>query len=713
MLDRWIRAVKRWRFIAIAIWVAIVIVGTISAVRLPALLTTSLAVPNTASQRADTLLAEHFADDTEGSFTIVYRVATPSARLVRRLNLRLEAAARAIPTAHALSLKSAPGILYDAINTKLDLERAATYTDALRRDLNSPGDPTARVTGEPAIQHDITPILASDLRRGEIIAVAVALILLLLVLGWSWAVLIPLIVASCTSTASIAIVYVVARQIPMALYVPNLVQFISLGLAVDYSLLIVHRFREEVASADRGFENALVRTMATAGRTVIFSGFAVAIGLSAILITPIPFIRSLGVAGCVVPLVSVAAALTLQPALLSLFGSRGIQKVRIRGRELGRDPRPPLSSRVAQMVTRRPASVLACSVGVLVVAAIPLAWLQTTPGSIAQVPRNTGSALGLTLLGDSVGPGVITPIDVVIDTGVRGGARSPATTAATLRLARELLRDREAYIVAIGSRPPYVDASGRYGHVVVVARQAFSDGATRQLVSDLRLHFVPDARFPSGTHLYAGGAPAEAVDFLARLYGTFPWVIGIVLALACLVMLSAFRSIVLAFVAVLLDAVSVAATYGLLVVVFRFGVGRDLFGLYRVSQIEAWVPVFLFALLFGLSMDYEFFFVRRMREAFDGGADTAHAVSEGLERTGRIVTVAALIMVGALAGLVAGHVADLQELGAGLALGVLLDATIVRGLLLPSLMTLLGRWCWWLPAPMARLARIGAPPSQM
>jgi RND superfamily putative drug exporter len=210
--------------------------------------------------------------------------------------------------------------------------------------------------------------------------------------------------------------------------------------------------------------------------------------------------------------------------------------------------------------------------------------------------------------------------------------------------------------------------------------------------------------------LYVGGAPAQGVDFLALVYGTFPWVIGIILAIAYAILLRAFRSLLWPLMAVLLDVLSVAAAYGLLVVVFRFGVGADVLGLYRVSQIEGWVPVFLFAVLFGLSMDYEVFFVTRMREARDSGLENAAAVTYGLAHTGRVVSAAAVIMVGALCGLVIGRVAGLQELGVGLALGVLVDATVVRGLLMPGLMAMLGRWNWWLPASVARVARVKASP---
>lgn len=705
MLERWTRAVVRWRFVVIGFWIAIVVVGAISAARLSGLLSTSLAVPGTASAHADAILARHFGENPEGSFTVVYRVRHPSALTIRTLDKHLVLAARSVRTGRATKFSSAPGILYANVNTSLDLQKAASYTDALRHALENRAFPIAYVTGEPAIQHDVIPILASDLRRGEIIAVPVALLLLVVVLELSAAVVTPLAIAVCTSAAALAILYAIAREILIALYVPNLVLFIGLGLAVDYSLLIVHRFKEELGTEDRSVDDAIVRTMATAGRTVLYSGLAVAIGLSAMLIVPVPFVRSLGIAGCLVPLVSIVATLTLQPTLLSLLGRRGVRGMRLRRFGKARVVERGFWTRIAHAVARRPVVVLGGSTAALLAAVVPIAWLQLTPGSISAIPGYAASARGLALLRDRVGSGVITPIEVVFDTGAPGTARTPALTAATLRLARELVSDPEVYIVEIGSKAPYIDPSGRYGQVVVIGRQDFGDIASRQLVSDLRLRFIPAARFPSSTRVFVGGAPAEGVDFVARVYGVFPWIILIVLVLAYFVMLRAFRSLLLPLMAILLDAISIAATYGLLVVIFRFGIGADVLGLYRVSQIEAWVPVFLFAVLFGLSMDYEFFLVRRMREARDHGLDTRGAVTEGLARTGRIVTAAALIMVGALSGLVAGRVVDLQELGVGLALGVLIDATVVRGLLMPSLMTMLGPWSWWLPEPFAHLAR--------
>jgi len=710
MLERWTRVVIRWRFVVIVLWVALVVVGAFLAGRLPGLLSTSLAVPGTSSEQADAILTQHFGENIEGTFTVVFHVANPSAPTLHAMDKRFATAARAVPTGHVMALRPVEGILYGNVGTSLDLQQAASYTGALRHALKDSGLPTAYVTGAPALQYDIQPILEADLRRGEAIAVLAALVLLSIVLGPSVALLIPLAVAASTTTAALAIIFALAHEFLMVLYVPNLVQLIGLGLAVDYSLLIVHRFRQELVDRERTVDDAIVATMASAGRTVLFSGIAVAIGLSVVLVIPVPFVRSLGFAGLVVPLVSVVAALTLQPSLLSLLGRRGMWRARLSRSGAKRDGERGLWPRLARVVMRRPLVVLVGSFAVLVAAAVPTVWLQLTPGSVVAIPQDIQSARALALLRNRIGPGVITPIEVVLDAGAPGRATAPAISAATLRLAHELLGDPEVFVVAIGSRVPYVDSSDQYRQMIVIGRHDFGQEATQRLVHQIRSRFLPAARFPSALRVYVGGAPAQGADFLTRVYGAFPWIVLLVLALAYLVLLRAFRSLLLPLMAVLLDAISVAAAYGLLVVIFRFGVGADVLGLYRVSQIEGWVPIFMFAMLFGLSMDYEVFFVTRMRESWDNCGDNSRAVTDGLTHTGRVVSAAALVMVGALSGLVAGHVAGLQELGAGLALGVLLDATIVRGLLMPSLMALLGSWNWWLPVPIARLARVEVSP---
>jgi uncharacterized membrane protein YdfJ with MMPL/SSD domain len=674
VLERWTRAVLRFRVVVLVCWLAVLGVGIFASVQLPGLLSNSFAVPGTDSARAQALLSRGFGERTDGTFTVVFPVAYPSDKALRaRLERRLALAAHTVPTGRASRLQQGPGILYGDVTTRLDLQHAKRYTTAVRRALGA----GALVTGQPAIQHDLDPILAADLRRGEAIALPFALVVLIALFGFSLAVAIPFLFAACTITATLAGVYAVAHLFPVVAYVTNLVELIGLGLAIDYSLLIVYRFREELDRGDSTNE-AIVRTMDTAGRAVVFSGLAVAIGLAVLLFVPVPFIRSMGVGGVLVPLASIAAALTLQPALLSLFGDR------VGGRRARAvDPEHGIWARLSRSIMRRPIVYLAVGTVVMLTLAAPALFLRLTPGSLSGIPSSPESMRGYALLRDRVGAGAVMPTEIAVD-----GAR-PAR-AAIARLAYELFRDPEVLIVASGTRPPFVDPGGRYARVVVAGRHEYGARQTQSLVRRIRSTLIPAARFPAGARVYAGGAPSQGVDFLERTYRALPWLVLAVLVLTYLVLLRAFRSVVLPLKAVVLNLLSVAAACGMLVLVFQWGRG--------LGQIEGWVPIVLFATLFGISMDYEVFMVTRMRESWDHVPDNARAVAHGLQRTGRIVTAAALIMVAAFSGFVAGRVQGLQELGLGLALAVLFDATIIRAVLVPSLMAVLGRWNWWLPA---------------
>jgi RND superfamily putative drug exporter len=369
-------------------------------------------------------------------------------------------------------------------------------------------------------------------------------------------------------------------------------------------------------------------------------------------------------------------------------------------------------ARIARGVIRRPLSVLVVTCVMLASATFSVLWLQLTPGSVTAIPQNIQAAHALTMVSGRVGSGVITPIQIIIDTGRSQGATTGTASRARLALAELILKNPEVEIVAIGHTRPFVDSSRRYEQILVISREYFGSSRSQHLVQVLRQEIIPSMKFPSSTSVYVGGAPAQGVDFLNTVYGAFPWIVLLALLLSYLVLARAFRSLLLPLLASVLDLVSVGAAYGLLVVVFRFGVGSSILGTYHVSQIEGWVPVFLFAMLFGLSMDYEVFIVTRIREAWLQGASNSEAIVEGLSNTGGVVTSAALIMVAALSGLVFGHIAGLQELGVGLAFGVLVDATIVRGLLLPSVMTLLGRWNWWMPSAAAKVLGINASPLE-
>lgn len=673
-LARWTLFVLRHRRSVAAVWVAAVVLGVMAALAVPRHLVNSFDVPGTDSAGATAALARGFGERPDGTFTVVYRVRNPfDRRLQRELRHRLERGARTLPGGRLETFRAGGGIIYGDLGTALSLQQAKAFTEPLRRWLGEAGPPAAVVTGQPALQHDLDPVLASDLRRGELVAIPLAVVVLAFVLGISLMLALPFVFAACSVAATLALLYVAARLTAISPYAVNLVELVGLGLAVDYSLLAVRRYRDELARAETRGE-AVVRTMATAGRTVVFSGIAVAIGLALLLAVPIPFIRTLGLAGLLVPLVAIAAALTLQPVLLSFCGPRAVATVHVPFRISA-----PWSA-FARGVMRHRWPVLAATSVVLLVAVAPLRSLVLTPGSLAGLPRGTEATRGLLELRHASGPGVVTPTQIVVDGGSSGAVR---------RLVRELSRDPEVYVVAFGSKAPYV--YGRYARVFVVGRHAFGAEASQRLVARIRNAAIPAARFPTGTRVAVGGAAAQGVDFLARVYAYFPWFVLLSLVTTYLVLVRAFRSLLLPLKAILLNALTVAATYGLLVAVFS------------PAPIEAWIPIFLFATLFGLSMDYEVFLVSRMREAWDGGADNVEAVARGLERTGGLITASALVMAASFAGFALGSIPGLRQLGTGLVIAVLLDATVVRLLLVPALMAILGRWNWWLPTGAAEV----------
>jgi len=712
-MERWTRLVLRLRWPVLAAWLVVLLVGGFAFMRLNSLLSNEFSVPGTDSERARTILERHFGDRSDGAFTVVFRVPGGVDRAkYGRLQRDLDRAARAVPGSAARRLVPAGRhLLYGDVVSTLRLAKAKGYTDDLYRALPHRDGVKSYVTGQAAIQHDLDPIFSQDLRKGEMIALPIAVLVLLAVFGLSVAVTMPFIFAGCTVMATLGGVYLYAHFLTTATYVTNLVFLIGLGIAIDYSLLVIYRFREELRRPGE-VEDAIVRTMQTAGRAVVFSGATVAIGLALLLFMPLPFVRSIGVGGFLIPLASIAAALTLQPALLSLYGRRGVARIPVLPRRWRAEEDTGFWHRLAGSIMRRPLAYLCVGAALLIAAGVPVFALHLTPGSAEGIPQFPQSVRGFNLLKHSIGPGAISPTQVVVDSGRAGGVRAPEVQAAIARLAASVRADRETAALRFSERPPYVDQSGRYEELVVAGRHEYGDEAAQSFVHRLRGRLVPAARFPGSARVLAGGGPPQGVDFLDRAYRYFPWLIAGVLVLTYLLLMRAFRSLVLPLKAVILNLLSVSAAYGMLVLVFRWGIGQTVLGLYEIGQVEGWIPIFLFAMLFGLSMDYEVFLVTRMREEWDHGRTNREAVAYGLERTGRIVSAAAIVMVAAFSGFVAGRIVGLQEFGIGLAVAIFVDATIVRALLVPSLMALFGRYNWWLPRSLARIVRVPESPLE-
>jgi RND superfamily putative drug exporter len=333
-----------------------------------------------------------------------------------------------------------------------------------------------------------------------------------------------------------------------------------------------------------------------------------------------------------------------------------------------------------------------------------------TPTSLRAIPSEIESSKGLNFVVDHVGPGIVTPTVVVIDYGKPGQALLPENVKKRTQLGLNIIVDEAVLGGQTDSSPQYVDSTGQFQRIFILGIHEFGSEESKAFIQRLREKYIPESDLSQVSKIYVGGAAAQGVDFLNLVYGIFPYLFLAALGIAYFLLIRFFRSLILPLVAVALDLISLAATYGLLVAIFKYGFLSPILGTYHVTQIEGWVPIFLFAVLFGLSMDYEVFIVTRMREAYDSGKSTQEAIREGLAHTGGVVTAAALILVGALGGLAHGSIAGLQELGVGLAIGILIDATIVRTLLLPSVMMLLGRWNWWLPAGVAKAAMTEASP---
>ncbi|MEI6867737.1 MAG: MMPL family transporter [Actinomycetes bacterium] len=711
MLERWTRLILRHRIVVIGLWLILALLGAFAGTRLNGHLTTSLAVPGSDSAKADEILTNHFKDNIEGSFTVLYKFKNATKAEIAVMKGQVASAAKVIPGARITQEKALGGVLFASVGTTFKLTDAAAYTVRLRESLHAVGLTQALVTGPPAINHDVTPVLALDLQLGQIVALGLALLLLLLMLGTSLVVFVPLIFAGASISLALGIVYLLAQKFLMVLYIPNIIELIGLGLSIDYALLIVHRFRRElIDQPEIEIEAAIIRTMKTAGRTVILSGFSVSVGLATLLLVPIPFVRSLGAAGLVVPIVAMATAICLLPAILSVLGHKGVTPKGFQGLMGRKDLMTGIFARVSRIVIKRPISIFIFSLTALAIAAASVLWLQVTPSSLTAIPANLESSRALAMITDQAGLGIITPNQIVVDLGASGMASDPAVVAARTQLTSAISKNPEAFVVAAGAKTPYVDSTGRYLRMFIIGHHDFGSKIEQQFVKELRNTYIPKSTFPSGTKIYLGGAPAQGVDLLDRILHSFPKTVALVLFIAYLVLLRAFRSLILPLKAILMDLISIAVAYASLVVVFRFGAGTKILGTYHLPQIEAWIILFLFAVLFGMSMDYEVFIVSRMREAWDRGESNEDSIVEGLAHTGGVVTAAAIILVGALSGLVYGHFAGLQQLGVGLAFGVLVDATLIRGLLLPSAMVLLGRWNWWLPAPLATLLKTKASP---
>jgi uncharacterized membrane protein YdfJ with MMPL/SSD domain len=545
---------------------------------------------------------------------------------------------------------------------------------------------TAAITGDQTRQRDFNQLSQHDLQSGELgFGLPLSLIVLLLVFGAVVAGSVPLVLAMTSIVVGLGVVSGLAHVIEISVFVVNMLTGMGMALGIDYALFVLSRYREE---RGRGVENmdAIAVSATTANRAVIVSGSAFVVAMLGMLIVPNSIMRSLAVGAIVVGVISVIAATTLLPALLSWLGD-GVDRLRIPvlGRRSGASAESRFWGAIVETVLKRPALSLGLSVAVLLAAAIPILGMHVGTGGVSALPERFAARQGFAMLQHNFPGATASPVEIV---GTGGAARGEL----------EQLRSQLAVNPHFGPGKVATSPDG----TVLLNVPVTGDPEGKAAIAAVR-----DLRSKVGhTELLVGGVTSQDVDYIDSAIGPAPLVIALVLGLTLVLLTAVFRSLTVAVLTVMLNLLSVGAAYGLIVLVFQHGVGAGLFGFTQSSSIEAWVPLFLFSVLFGLSMDYQVFLLSRIKERHDQVGDTTRAVTFGVASTARIITGAALIIVAAFTGFARGEMIMFQQMGFGVAVALLLDATIVRSVLLPSLLKLLGERSWYLPRWLGWLPRL-------
>jgi putative drug exporter of the RND superfamily len=549
----------------------------------------------------------------------------------------------------------------------------------------------AAVTGERTADADEDAASLEDLKKGELFfGVPLALVVLLLVFGAVVAGLVPLMLAIASIVVALALVALLAQAYDLSVFTQNMLIGMGLALGIDYSLFTLSRYREERLQG-REKPDAIATAGATAGRAVLFSGIAFVLAMLGLLLVPSTIFRSLAAGAILVGIVSVIAALTLLPAVLALLGDHvNALRVPLFGRaaeQAGREGR--FWGAIVERVMRRPVASLVLAAGLLLALAGPVLALDTGTSGAATLPDRFESKQGYLLLREEFPKQSTEPVDIA----VVGHVREPAAERALALLEQELAR-RPIF----GEPTVEANETGTVARVTVpVAGNADGERAIAA-VRDLRGEAVPRAFAGVDAEVYVGGDTAEELDYHNTVNFWLPLVLLFVLGLSFLLLTLAFRSIVVPATAIGMNLLSVGAAYGLLVLVFQEGIGNALLGLREAESIDAWVPLFLFAVLFGLSMDYQVFLLSRIRERYTQTGNTDAAISFGIGSTARLITGAALIIIAVFWGFAMGDTIAFQQMGFGIAVALLIDATIVRSVLVPATMKLLGERNWYLPS---------------
>ncbi len=697
-----------WR--TIGAWVAVIVLAILAIGTFLSLTTEGEPTNNPESERADEVRFAAFPPDPSTAVTDIVIVRSDTYAVD---SPQFETFVRAfVDDDEITALGRANTYLDDASADLVSEDRHATIvpialfdddeTEALVERVEAIDDDGAfvvSVTGTETLDHDFNLLSQEDLEKGELqFGLPAALIILLLVFGAVVAGLVPLMMAIVAIVVALGLSAVLAQQFELSVFLVNMLTGMGLALGIDYSLFVVSRYREERAkgSSEHG---AIAASGATASRAVLFSGTVFVVAMFGMLLVPNSIMRSLAVGAILVGIVSVVAALTLLPAVLGLLGDRvNALRIPIVGRRSleASNPEGRFWGAIVRRVLRRPGLSLALSAGVLLALAVPVFRMDVGTSGVSALPDRFVSKQGFLALERDF-PGATTDPAQIVVSNASGEGVSTALGE---------LRSRLAADPRFGEGEIKRSADGKVAVLSVQVKGDPSATEATEAVRQLRSQLIPEAFAETEAEVLVGGTSSENIDYFDSVIDPAPYVIAFVLLLTFVLLTIVFRSIVVAGTAVLLNLLSVGAAYGLLVLVFQEGVGADILGFQTADTIEAWVPLFLFSVLFGLSMDYQVFLLSRIRERFDESGDTTDAVTFGVGSTARIITGAALIIVAVFAGFARGDLIMFQQMGFGVAIALLLDATLIRSVLLPSAMKLLGDWNWYLPRWLEWIPRV-------
>jgi RND superfamily putative drug exporter len=632
-------------------------------------------------------------------------------------------------------VSSAGDAAYIVVQLDVTDEASVGVVDEIRAAIVPPAGYTYQLTGYGPITKDSAEQSEKDLQKAEFVSLPVVAFVLILVFASIIAAGMPLLVAGLAIPSSLALIYLVAQQVEMSIFVLNIATMLGLALAIDYSLFIVSRFREELRRG-RTVADAVERTVATAGKAVAFSGIAVAIGLSGLLLFEAPAIRSIGIAGALVVICSVVFALTFLPALLGMLGHRvnalslGGLRDRIRPRSGAAGPaRAGRWERVAHAVMRRPLAVLVPTLAILLVVGSPFLRLEQGVPGAEIYPAGVESRDAYVALQTEFAPGETTPIVILAD--VTGAPTDLATIQAVDAYAARIAAlegiDRvegpftiadpatgtaltpeqvaALYALPAGQRPAGIDAllatyiRGTTVRLDAISPLAPSKPAATSLIPQIRA-IAPG----TGITTQVGGSAAIGHDFLVSQGERAPYAVGLTLLASAVILFLLFGSLIIPIKAVIMTLLSITASFGAMVWIFQEGNLADILHFTPLGYTIAGNPIIMFSVIFGLSMDYEVLLLSRIQEAYRRTGDNTASVAEGLSRTAGVITGAALIMVSVFAAFALAEIITIKSIGVGMAIAVAVDATIIRVLLVPATMRLMGTWNWWAPAFLGRFA---------